>query len=29
MMNFQDVNGKAKQYKVKQLLDYIRQHSGE
>jgi predicted RNA binding protein YcfA (HicA-like mRNA interferase family) len=29
MMNFQDVNGKAKPYQVKQLLDYIRQNSGE
>ena len=29
MMNFQDVNGKAKPYQVKQLLDYIRRNSGE
>ena len=29
MMNFQDVNGKAKPYQVKQLLDYISQNSGE
>jgi predicted RNA binding protein YcfA (HicA-like mRNA interferase family) len=29
MMNFQDVNGKAKPYQVKQLLDYIRRNCGE
>lgn len=29
MMNFQDVNGKAKPYQVKQLLDFIRQRKGE
>lgn len=29
MMNFQDVNGKAKPYQVKQLLDCIRCSNGE
>ena len=29
MMNFQDVNGKAKPYQVRQLLDFIRRNSGE
>ena len=29
MMNFQDVNGKAKPYQVKQLLDFIKQRKGE
>ena len=29
MMNFQDVNGKAKPYQVRQLLDFIQRNSGE
>jgi hypothetical protein len=29
MMNFQDVNGKAKPYQVKQLVDFIKHIKGE